>query len=274
MIYELTWKESVESNSSPKRLSQEKKSTKFDVSDSRGHLKETGETVDQEDERKIVDKKEQVDETSRSGREEKRRKRKRSEKISTKDEKNVSSDHYEDEKNDTMHSKPRMHYKVCSRIGKKFDCTLMVVGSNCVILCQKRRLQCINFEGKLEREWTVNSHICYVRLTGGPTGREGLLIGMKDGTIIQIFVSNPFPISIMQVDAAVVCLDLSPNRKQLAVVDERGFCKVFDIREKKLLYEASSVSERINNLCEGKRKRESFVERSSRVKVNLRTINR
>ena len=245
VIYELTWKESLESNSSPKRLSQEKRSSKFDVSDSRRPFKETGQPVDQEETEEAENREEVATAVvvAAAGREEKKRRRKRSEKTSSKGEDNVLSDHYEGREKVT--ERPRMHYKVCSRIGQKFDCTLMVVGSNCVILCQKRRLQCINFQGKLEREWTVGSHICYVRLTGGPPGREGLLIGMKDGSILQIFVSNPFPISIMQVDAAVVCLDLSPNRKELAVVDERGFCKVFDVREKKLLYEASSVSESI-----------------------------
>lgn len=135
-----------------------------------------------------------------------------------------------------------MHYKVRDRINQKFECTLMVVGANCVILCQEKKLQCINFQGTLEREWSVDSFIRYVRLTGGPPGKEGLLIGLKNGSILQIFVNNPFPIAIIQVPAAVICLDLSLDRKKLAVVDERGFCSVFDVRRKKLLYEVSSVS--------------------------------
>lgn len=224
VIYELTWKESLESNSSPKSSEEEKRSSKSDVSDSRRCLKD-GEEVDEEA-------------AGGGGGERRRRRGRRGSERAV--ENNVPSE--EVERSDKLQERVRMHYKVCSRIGQKFECTLMVVGSNCVVLCQKRRLQCINFEGKLEREWTVDSHICYVRFTGGPSGKEGLLIGLKNGRIVQIFVSNPFPISMIQVDAAVVCLDLSPNRKELAVVDERGFCSVFDVREKKLLYEASSVS--------------------------------
>ena len=125
----------------------------------------------------------------------------------------------------------------------------MVVGANCVILCQEKKLQCINFQGTLEREWSVDSFIRYVRLTGGPPGKEGLLIGLKNGSILQIFVNNPFPIAIIQVPAPVICLDLSVDRKKLAVVDERGFCSVFDVRKKKLLYEVSSVSETFTRLC-------------------------
>lgn len=57
---------------------------------------------------------------------------------------------------------------------------------------------------------------------GGPPGREGLLIGLKDGSVVQIFVDNKFPIQLLQHSAAIRCLDLSPSRKKIAIVDENS----------------------------------------------------
>ena len=61
---------------------------------------------------------------------------------------------------------------------------------------------------------------------GGPPEREGLLLGLKNGQILKIFIDNPFPVNIFQISSAIRCLDLSANRTKLAVVDEHSTCQV------------------------------------------------
>lgn len=87
-------------------------------------------------------------------------------------------------------------YQSATKIQQKLECNLLVVTSSHVILCQERKLQLYGFEGVKEREWVLDSVIRYIKVVGGPPFREGLLVGLKSGMILKIFVDNPFPIQV------------------------------------------------------------------------------
>ena len=59
--------------------------------------------------------------------------------------------------------------------------------------------------------------------------RESMLVGLKSGQILQIFVDNPFPIELVTQNSSVRCLDMSADRSRLAVVDESSTCTVYDL---------------------------------------------
>eukprot|EP00033_Pygsuia_biforma_P001760 GCRY01001970.1.p1 GENE.GCRY01001970.1~~GCRY01001970.1.p1 ORF type:complete len:1226 (+),score=346.97 GCRY01001970.1:229-3906(+) len=134
------------------------------------------------------------------------------------------------DENDTM------HYRVRDKINKKLECNLLVVTSMHIILCQEKRLQLYTFSGSKEREWLLDSLIRYIKVIGGPNGREGLLVGLKSGVVLKILIDNPFPIQLIKVAAAIRCLDISANGKYLAVVDENSHCSVYDMATKTLRY--------------------------------------
>lgn len=130
-----------------------------------------------------------------------------------------------------------MHYKVKEKITKKFDCSLLVVCAQHLVLCQEKKLQCLDFSGSLQREWIMDSFIRYIKVTGGPPGREGLMLGLKNGQVCRIFLDNPLPIMITTVLSSVRCLDLNSTRTKLAVVDDAGRLVVRDLVNDTMLYQ-------------------------------------
>jgi intraflagellar transport protein 122 len=135
-----------------------------------------------------------------------------------------------------------MHYKVKEKISKKFNCSLLVCCSTNLVLCQEKKLQSLDFKGELQREWIMDSFIRYIKVTGGPEGSEGLMLGLKNGQCWSIFLDNSLPILITTVISAVRCLDLNSSRCKLAVVDDAGRLIVRDLTNDTLLYQDSGVN--------------------------------
>ena len=101
---------------------------------------------------------------------------------------------------------------------------------------RKRKLQLFSFRGTKEREWVMESVIRYIKVIGGAPGREGVLIGLKNGAVFEVFINNPFPILLIRQSGSVRCLDLSMTRRKLAVVDNKSNCLVYDLKTS-LLFE-------------------------------------
>ncbi|GFU46426.1 intraflagellar transport protein 122 homolog [Trichonephila clavipes] len=135
-----------------------------------------------------------------------------------------------------------MHYKIMQKINLKFDCTLLVVCAKHIVLCQEKILQCLSFEGVLEKEWMMDSLIRYIKVMGGPAGSEGILVGLKNGQVVKIFVDNALPVHVLKINSSIRCLDLSAKRQKLAVVDDNSICSVYDLSSNSLLYQEPNAN--------------------------------
>mmetsp|Transcript_9414 Transcript_9414/g.27995 ORF Transcript_9414/g.27995 Transcript_9414/m.27995 type:complete len:1296 (-) Transcript_9414:29-3916(-) len=135
-----------------------------------------------------------------------------------------------------------MHYKNIEKIKQKFVCSLLVVTTHHIILCQERKLQLYSFHGVLEREWNLDALIRYIKVVGGAPQREGLLVGLKNGHVMKIFVDNNFPVTLIKQSTAVRCLDLSCRRNKLAVVDETSNLLVYDLTTQTLMYQEPNAN--------------------------------
>lgn len=135
-----------------------------------------------------------------------------------------------------------MHYKCKEKIAKQFNCSLLVVCAQHLVLCQDKKLQSLDFNGELQREWIMDSFIRYIKVSGGPSGREGLMIGLKNGQVWRIFLDNSLPILVTTVLSSVRCLDLNSSRCKLAVVDDAGRMIVRDLITDTMLYQDSNVN--------------------------------
>lgn len=135
-----------------------------------------------------------------------------------------------------------MHYRVKEKIQHRLDCNLIVVTSQHIILCQEKKLQLYNFKGRKDREWVLDSVIRYIKVVGGPIGREGLLVGLKSGLVLKIFIDNSFPIQLIHHKTSIRCLDLSAARGKLALVDENTSVLVYDTKTKELLFQDTNAN--------------------------------
>jgi len=135
-----------------------------------------------------------------------------------------------------------LKYRVKERINKKLECSLLCVTSSNVILCQDKRLTSYDFTGQKRREWIVDAVIRYIKVVGGLTERESLLIGLKNGAVEKIFIDNAFPTTLVKLNVPIRCLDLSPSRTKLAVVDDNSNCLVYEIKTKELLWSESDAN--------------------------------
>jgi len=43
----------------------------------------------------------------------------------------------------------------------------------------------------------MDSFIRYIKIIGGPRGHEGLVVGLKNGQVYKIFITNSFPVLLI-----------------------------------------------------------------------------
>ena len=130
-----------------------------------------------------------------------------------------------------------MHYRIKDKIQRHDDCTLMVVTSNHVLFCTGKKIEMISFAGELIHDWNFEAIVRYIKVIGGPKGKEGMLVALKDGHVFKLFIDNPFPISLIQHNFPVRCVDISLNRSKLAIVDDHDTCSVYNLSNKTLMYQ-------------------------------------
>eukprot|EP00457_Paulinella_chromatophora_P000660 gb/GEZN01000660.1/.p1 GENE.gb/GEZN01000660.1/~~gb/GEZN01000660.1/.p1 ORF type:complete len:1240 (-),score=215.56 gb/GEZN01000660.1/:187-3660(-) len=134
-----------------------------------------------------------------------------------------------------------MNYQIKERIHRKFDCNLLVVTGSNLILCEERRLELLSFKGEHIREWVLEAAIRYIRVIGGPKGKEGLLVGLKSGAVLKIFLTNQYPVRLLKHPSAVKCLDLSCDRQKLALVDASSKIYVYDLGTQEVEFEENGA---------------------------------
>ena len=82
----------------------------------------------------------------------------------------------------------------------------------------------------------MDDNIRYVKAVSGPPKREGMLVGLKNGSVFKIFIDNGFPIPLVKQTTPIRSVDISADRSKIAVVDEYNSMFVYDIKSQQLLF--------------------------------------
>lgn len=69
-----------------------------------------------------------------------------------------------------------------------------------------------------------------------------LVLGLKSGHVIKIYLDNPFPAHITKIEDVVRCLDISSLKEKMAVVSEAGILSIFDLCTGEKLQEFQNVN--------------------------------
>ena len=117
----------------------------------------------------------------------------------------------------------------------------MIVTSNHLIFFKDHCAELYSFDCIRQRVWVLDSRPVSVKSSGGPEGREAIIVGCDNGSILKLFVDSPFSIELGKRSNTVVCLDLNLNRTKIASVDSMNNLLVTEIKTQQVVYSASNV---------------------------------
>jgi len=145
---------------------------------------------------------------------------------------------YESDAEDTLD----LHFRLRrERILRDIPCELMIMLSTSLLFCQRKAMHMHAFDGQRLRTWSMQSSIKYVKVDGGPEGREAILVGLDSGHVMKVFADNPFPLDLTKGSIAVVSADLSMRRDMVVVVDSEKRLSVTDLKTQEVLFTAQGA---------------------------------
>eukprot|EP00796_Vickermania_ingenoplastis_P004923 gene4924-3535_t len=125
-----------------------------------------------------------------------------------------------------------MRYHDIAQIRKHLDCSIMATARHAILMVNDKRITMYDFHGNKRREWSMDSPVTFLMVHGGADEREVVLVGLKSGQCMKLFVDNPFPIQILKIATAVHSMHLNCMRTKLSVVDEANNLTVYDLTKK------------------------------------------
>jgi intraflagellar transport protein 122 len=123
-------------------------------------------------------------------------------------------------------------YRPVGKLEKKLDGTQFHLLAEHFLMGKENRVSCFDLNRNLTREWIFDSHVTYLKRLGGPPKEECLVVGLKNGNCYKIFISNPFPILLIEHGVEIRSLDLNLSRKYLGLVDIKDNFYLYDIVRK------------------------------------------
>lgn len=116
--------------------------------------------------------------------------------------------------------------------------SLMLLASNHLIICKENHVYLyplatdVALITSVERDWSFETDVKYLRVLGGAPKREGVLCGLRSGEVYIIYLDNQFPVLIYTHEIPIRNLDINFNRKKLAIIDDNFDLTTIDLTTK------------------------------------------
>lgn len=82
----------------------------------------------------------------------------------------------------------------------------------------------------------------YIKVIGGPVGKEGIVIGLRSGHVFQIFVDSAFPVLLIKQTNSIRYVDISMHRQKLAVIDDNSTLFVYNLKNGDLIFQEPNAN--------------------------------
>ena len=89
----------------------------------------------------------------------------------------------------------------------------------------------------------------FIKVIGGPSNKEGILVGLKSGHVFQIYVDNPFPIQLIKQANSIRYADISLQRLKLAIIDDNWTLFVYNLKTGDLILQEPNANSVAWNSC-------------------------
>lgn len=140
-------------------------------------------------------------------------------------------------------------YKISSEDNKvkyyiqwESELSLMLLASNHLIICHDNHvylfplLNDVAIITTVEREWSFETDVKYLRVLGGAPKREGVICGLRSGEIMILYLDNQFPVMIYTHEIGVRSLDINFSRNKLAIIDDNYDLTLVDLVTKSVIW--------------------------------------
>jgi hypothetical protein len=93
--------------------------------------------------------------------------------------------------------------------------------SSHLISAHQKKVQLYQLDGTLDREWVFESSVTFIKCVGGMEGNENVLIGLRNGNVLKLNISNSFPIILSSHNISIVCCDLSSDKRVIFILNKK-----------------------------------------------------
>lgn len=118
-------------------------------------------------------------------------------------------------------------------IQKSFKSNIVKIACERILVSNGQQVEAFDFSGSLMGKWHFNEPVTHLKVHGGRIRREAVLVALKDGSLIQIFVSDLFQIPLLKHDLGIKSLQLSYGTHKIGLIDDQRSLACYDFKSKK-----------------------------------------